>query len=273
MTQIVDIGGRQIGNDLPLAVIAGPCQLQSQDHAQMIAGHMAQVCAAHGAAYIFKASFDKANRTALSGARGVGLDDGLKILASVRAMGIPVLTDIHDAGQAAEAANVVNVLQIPALLCRQTDILLAAGRTGCVINVKKGQFLAPWDMAHVAQKIASTGNNRILLTERGTSFGYNTLVADMRGLKVMADLGYPVIMDATHAVQSPGGLGSSSGGARDMAPVLARAAVAVGVAGVFIETHEAPDTAPSDGPSMVALADMAGVIGQLVAIDHAVKGR
>jgi 2-dehydro-3-deoxyphosphooctonate aldolase (KDO 8-P synthase) len=266
------IGGGLIGNDLPLAVIAGPCQLQSLDHAQLIAGHMAQICAAHGAPYIFKASFDKANRSALAGARGVGLDAGLKILDAVRAQGIAVLTDIHEAAHAAEAAHVVDVLQIPALLCRQTDLLLAAGRTGCAVNIKKGQFLAPWDMAQVAGKVASTGNDRIMLTERGTSFGYNTLVADMRALPIMSGLGYPVIMDATHAVQSPGSLGASSGGAREMAPILARAAVAVGVAGVFLETHEAPDTAPSDGPCMVALADMADLIARLVALDRVVKG-
>lgn len=268
----VSVGGHQIGNHLALAVIAGPCQLQSLDHAQMIAGHMREVCTRAGAPYVFKASFDKANRSSLSGKRGLGIDTGLQILASVRAMGIPVLTDIHDAGQATEAAHVVDVLQIPALLCRQTDLLLAAGQTGCVVNVKKGQFLAPWDMGNVAEKIASTGNHNILLTERGTSFGYNTLVTDMRALPIMAQTGYPVIMDATHAVQSPTSQGGSSGGQREFAPVLARAAVAVGVAGVFIETHEAPDTAPSDGPCMVPLADMAALVAQLVAIDRLVKG-
>jgi 2-dehydro-3-deoxyphosphooctonate aldolase (KDO 8-P synthase) len=268
----VAVGGRQIGNHLPLAIIAGPCQLQSLDHAQMIAGHMFEICKGHGTPYVFKASFDKANRTSLSGARGVGIDAGLAILAAVRAMGIPVLTDIHDGAQAAQAAHVVDILQIPALLCRQTDLLLAAGRTGCAVNVKKGQFMAPWDMAHVADKVASTGNDKIMLTERGTSFGYNTLVTDMRALPIMAGTGYPVIMDATHAVQSPSSNSGSSGGQREFAPVLARAAVAVGVAGVFMETHEAPDTAPSDGPCMVALADMAGLVGQLVAIDRLVKG-
>jgi 2-dehydro-3-deoxyphosphooctonate aldolase (KDO 8-P synthase) len=261
----------QMGNDLPLAVIAGPCQLQSLDHAQMIAGHMAQICAAHGAPYVFKASFDKANRSSIAGARGVGLDAGLQILAAVRAMGVAVMTDIHDPAQAALAAQVVDILQIPALLCRQTDLLLAAGRTGCAVNIKKGQFLAPWDMEHAAAKVAHTGNHRILLTERGTSFGYNNLVADMRALPIMAQTGYPVIMDATHAVQAPGALGSSSGGARALAPALARAAVAVGVAGVFLETHESPDTAPSDGPCMVPLAEMAALIGQLVALDRVVK--
>ncbi len=267
----VAIGAQLLGNHRPLAVIAGPCQLQSLTHAQMIAGHMSEICAQHGTPYIFKASFDKANRSSLSGKRGVGMQAGLDILAAVRAMGIPVLTDIHDVGQAAEAAYVVDVLQIPALLCRQTDLLLAAGRTGCVVNVKKGQFLAPWDIGTVAEKIASTGNEKILLTERGTSFGYNSLVTDMRALPIMAKTGYPVIMDATHAVQTPTSSGNSSGGQREFAPVLARAAVAVGVAGVFIETHEDPDNAPSDGPCMVKLADMAGLIAQLVAIDRLVK--
>jgi 2-dehydro-3-deoxyphosphooctonate aldolase (KDO 8-P synthase) len=268
----VAVGDLTLGNHRPLAVIAGPCQLQSLDHAQMIAGHMSEICAATQTPYIFKASFDKANRSSLSGQRGLGMQAGLDILAAIRAMGIPVLTDIHEAGQAGEAAHVVNVLQIPALLCRQTDLLLAAGRTGCVVNVKKGQFLAPWDMGNVAGKIASTGNENILLTERGTSFGYNSLVTDMRALPIMAQTGYPVIMDATHAVQTPTSQGSSSGGQREFAPVLARAAVAVGVAGVFIETHEAPDTAPSDGPCMVKLSDMAALVGQLVAMDRLVKG-
>ena len=268
----VAVGDLTLGNHRPLAVIAGPCQLQSLDHAQMIAGHMSEICAATQTPYIFKASFDKANRSSLSGQRGLGMQTGLDFLAAIRAMGIPVLTDIHEAGQAAEAAHIVNVLQIPALLCRQTDLLLAAGRTGCAVNVKKGQFLAPWDMGNVAEKIASTGNENILLTERGTSFGYNSLVTDMRALPIMAQTGYPVIMDATHAVQTPTSQGSSSGGQREFAPVLARAAVAVGVAGVFIETHEAPDTAPSDGPCMVKLSDMAALVGQLVAIDRLVKG-
>ncbi len=267
----IAVGGRQIGNHLPLAVIAGPCQVQSADHAQMIAGHMSEICETLGAPYIFKASFDKANRSSLAGARGLGLAAGLQALASVRAMGIAVVTDIHDAGQAAEVAEVADVLQIPALLCRQTDLLLAAGRTGRAVNVKKGQFMAPWDMGNVAQKIASTGNDAIFLTERGTTFGYNSLVTDLRALPIMAQTGYPVIMDATHAVQSPTSNGGSSGGQREFAAVLARAAVAVGVAGVFIETHESPDTAPSDGPCMVPLADMAGLIERLVAIDRLVK--
>lgn len=267
----VTIGGLTVGNDLPLMVIAGPCQLESLDHAQMIAGRMAEACAAVGAQYVFKASYDKANRTSLSGRRGLGIEAGLRVLEAVRAMGMPVLTDVHDAGQAREAATVVDVIQIPAFLCRQTDLLLAAGETGAVVNVKKGQFLAPWDMANVADKVASTGNTRILLTERGASFGYNTLVADMRSLPILARTGYPVIMDATHSVQQPGGLGGASGGQREFAPVMARCAVAIGIAGVFIETHEAPDTAPSDGPNMIPLAEMPAVVESLMAFDRLAK--
>ena len=269
----VKIGGLTVSNDSPLVVIAGPCQLESLDHAQMIAGRMAEACAAAGAQYVFKASYDKANRTSLKGRRGLGIDAGLKVLEAVRAMGMPVLTDIHDAEQARVAAAVVDVIQIPAFLCRQTDLLLAAGETGAVVNIKKGQFLAPWDMANVAEKVASTGNERILLTERGTSFGYNTLVADMRGLPTMMRTGYPVIMDATHSVQQPGGNGSSSGGQREFAPLMARVAVSVGIAGVFIETHEAPDTAPSDGPNMVHLSDMPGLVETLMAFDRLAKAQ
>lgn len=267
----VAIGPLRIGNDQPLLVIAGPCQLESLDHAQMIAGVMAEACAAAGAQYVFKASYDKANRSSLSGRRGMGLAAGLKVLEAVRSSGIPVLTDIHDVAQAREAARVVDVIQIPAFLSRQTDLLLAAGETGAVVNIKKGQFLAPWDMVHVAEKLASTGNERILLTERGASFGYNTLVTDMRSLPIMARTGYPVIMDATHSVQQPGGLGGSSGGQREFAPVMARAAVSLGIAGVFIETHEAPDTAPSDGPNMIALDKMAALVASLMAFDRLAK--
>ncbi len=267
----VQIGGLRVANDLPLLVIAGPCQLESLDHAQMIAGVMAEACQAAGAQYVFKASYDKANRTSLSGRRGMGLDAGLKVLETIRASGIPVLTDIHDAAQAIEAAAVVDVIQIPAFLCRQTDLLLTAGETGAVVNIKKGQFLAPWDMANVAEKVASTGNQNILLTDRGTSFGYNTLVADMRGLPIMARTGYPVIMDATHSVQQPGGMGGSSGGQREFAPVMARAAVSLGVAGVFIETHQAPDTAPSDGPNMIPLHQMPALIASLMGFDRLAK--
>jgi len=268
----VEIAGLTIGNDLPLTVIAGPCQLESADHAQMIAGHMKEVCAAAGAQYIFKASYDKANRSSLSGQRGIGLDAGLKVLSDLRAaLGIPVLTDVHAPDQCDPAASAVDILQIPAFLCRQTDLLIAAGATGAAINVKKGQFLAPWDMAHVVPKIESTGNRRILLTERGTTFGYNTMVADMRALPQMAQTGYPVVMDATHSVQQPGGKGGSSGGQREFAPVMARAAVAVGVAAVFIETHQAPDTAPSDGPNMIPLDQMGDLIQTLMRLDAVAK--
>ena len=267
----VTIGGLTVGNDLPLLVIAGPCQLESLDHAQMIAGAMAEACNAAGAQYVFKASYDKANRTSLKGRRGLGIEAGLQVLAAVRAMGLPVLTDVHDLGQAREAAQIVDVIQIPAFLCRQTDLLLAAGETGAVVNIKKGQFLAPWDMANVADKVASTGNEKILLTERGASFGYNTLVADMRGLPIMMRTGYPVIMDATHSVQQPGGMGGSSGGQREFAPVMARCAVSLGVAGVFIETHEDPDNSPSDGPNMIHLHQMPALIDSLMAFDRLAK--
>ncbi|NTT87419.1 3-deoxy-8-phosphooctulonate synthase [Tabrizicola fusiformis] len=267
----VSIGGLTAGNDRPLLVIAGPCQLESLDHAQMIAGVLAEACAKAGAQYVFKASYDKANRTSLKGKRGMGMEAGLKVLAAVKAMGMPVLTDFHEPEQAAEVASVVDVLQIPALLCRQTDLLLAAGRTGAVVNVKKGQFLDPYGMANVAEKIASTGNEKIMLTERGTTFGYNGLVADMRSLPIMARTGYPVIMDATHAVAFPGGLGDSSGGQREFAPVLARAAVSLGIAGVFLETHQDPDKAPSDGPNMIRLHDMPALIDSLMGFDRLAK--
>jgi 2-dehydro-3-deoxyphosphooctonate aldolase (KDO 8-P synthase) len=268
----VTVGGLTVGNDRPLTLIAGPCQLESLDHAQMIAGTLAEACRAAGAQYIFKASYDKANRTSLKGVRGPGIDAGLKILGEVgRAIGVPVLTDVHDAAQARAAAGVVDVIQIPAFLCRQTDLLLAAGETGAVVNIKKGQFLAPWDMANVAAKVASTGNERILLTERGASFGYNALVADMRSLPTMARTGYPVIMDATHSVQQPGGLGGASGGQREFAPAMARCAVSLGIAGVFIETHEEPDRSPSDGPNMVWLRDMPRLIALLMGFDRLAK--
>ena len=271
MMKDVKIGQLTVGNDQPLLVIAGPCQLESLDHAQMIAGAMRDACKAAGAQYVFKASYDKANRTSLAGRRGLGMDAGLAILAAIRAMGIPVLTDIHDADQARAAAMVVDVIQIPAFLCRQTDLLIAAGETGAVVNIKKGQFLAPWDMANVASKVASTGNDRILLTERGVSFGYNTLVADMRALPTMARTGWPVIMDATHSVQQPGGQGNSSGGQREFAPVMARCAVSLGIAGVFIETHEDPDNAPSDGPNMIPLAQMPALVTSLMEFDRLAK--
>jgi 2-dehydro-3-deoxyphosphooctonate aldolase (KDO 8-P synthase) len=269
---VVDIGPLPVSNDNPLLLIAGPCQLESTDHAQMIAGHMAEVCAAHGAQFVFKGSYDKANRTSVGGKRGLGMDEGLKVMQSVKdSIGCPVLTDIHTAEQCATVAQVCDVLQIPAYLCRQTDLLLAAGETGAVINVKKGQFLAPWDMPNVVAKIESTGNKRILLTERGASFGYNTLVADMRSLPTMARTGYPVVMDATHSVQQPGGQGGSSGGQREFAPVMARAAVSLGIAAVFIETHEDPDNAPSDGPNMIPLDQMDALVKSLMAFDALAK--
>ena len=270
----VSFGGVTCGATQPLTVIAGPCQLETAEHALMIARAMAEACAAAGAQYVFKASYDKANRTSLGGKRGPGIAAGLDILARVSAdIGCPVLTDIHTAEQCAPVAEVVDILQIPAFLSRQTDLLLAAGETGAVVNIKKGQFLAPWDMENVAAKVASTGNTRILLTERGASFGYNTLVADMRSLPIMAQTGYPVVMDATHSVQQPGGRGGSSGGQREFAPVMARAAVAVGVAAVFIETHEAPDSAPSDGPNMVPLADMPALVTTLMQLDRIAKAQ
>lgn len=271
MTQVT-IGDVIIANDRPLTIIAGPCQLESEDHAQMIAGRMKEACQAVGAQYVFKASYDKANRTSLSGKRGLGIDEGLKVLQSVaRANGVPVLTDVHTEAQCAIAAEAVDILQIPAFLCRQTDMLLAAGNTGKVVNVKKGQFLAPWEMGNIVDKIESTGNRRILLTERGTSFGYNTLVADMRSLPQMAATGYPVVMDATHSVQQPGGKGGSSGGQREFAPVMARAAVAIGVAAVFIETHQDPDNAPSDGPNMIYLDQMPDLVASLMKFDALAK--
>jgi 2-dehydro-3-deoxyphosphooctonate aldolase (KDO 8-P synthase) len=268
----VEIGSIAVSNRHPLTLIAGPCQLESLDHALMIAESLARTCAETGTGFIFKSSYDKANRTSVSARRGLGMDEGLSVLAEVKArIGCPVLTDVHLPEHCAPVAEVVDVLQIPAFLSRQTDLLLAAGRTGAAINVKKGQFLAPWDMANVAEKIGSTGNGRILLCERGVSFGYNTLVADMRSLPIMARTGYPVVMDATHSVQQPGGQGSSSGGQREFAPVMARAAVAVGVAAVFIETHEDPDHAPSDGPNMIPLARMPALIADLVAFDRLAK--
>ncbi|MCC6008851.1 MAG: 3-deoxy-8-phosphooctulonate synthase [Rhodobacteraceae bacterium] len=265
-------GGVTIAADAPLTLIAGPCQIETRDHAMMIAERMQEICAAAGAGFVFKASYDKANRTSLSGRRGPGIQEGLRVLDEVRSrLGCPVLTDVHAPADCAPVAEAVDILQIPAFLCRQTDLLLAAGATGAAINVKKGQFLAPWDMPNVAAKIASTGNERVMLCERGTSFGYNALVADMRSLPIMAATGYPVVMDATHAVQQPGGLGGASGGQREFAPVLARAAVALGVAAVFIETHEDPDSAPSDGPNMIPLHRMAGLVTQLMAFDRLAK--
>ena len=272
MIVAVQVANTSIGNDRPLTVIAGPCQAESTEQAIEIARTVKAACDAAGAQYVFKASFDKANRTSLGGPRGLGLDAGLATLDAVKtSLGVPVLTDIHTEAQCAPVAEVADILQIPAFLCRQTDLLLAAGKTGAAINVKKGQFLAPWDMPNVVDKIESTGNTRILLTERGTSFGYNTLVADMRALPQMAKSGYPVVMDATHSVQQPGGHGGSSGGQREFAPVMARAATALGIAAVFIETHPDPDTAPSDGPNMIPLDEMPALIETLMALDAIAK--
>jgi 2-dehydro-3-deoxyphosphooctonate aldolase (KDO 8-P synthase) len=272
--ETVSIGPVQVSNRLPFALIAGPCQAEGVQHSLDIAGTLAELCRARGIGLIFKASYDKANRTSLAGVRGLGMEKGLECLAEVRRhVGCPVLTDVHEPGHCAPVAEVVDVLQIPAFLCRQTDLLLAAGATGRALNIKKGQFLAPWDMANVAAKVASTGNRRIMLCERGTSFGYNTLVSDFRGLPVMARTGWPVIFDATHSVQQPGGLGSASGGQREFAPVLARAAAAVGVAGFFIETHPDPDKAPSDGPNMIPLAQMGALLDTLLEFDRLAKAR
>ena len=268
----VPVGDLVIGNDRPLTIIAGPCQLESQDHAQMIAGVMKEACDAAGAQYVFKASYDKANRTSFSGKRGLGIDQGLKVLQSIgKTIGVPVITDVHSEAQCAIAADAVDIIQIPAFLCRQTDMLLAAGNTGAAINVKKGQFLAPWEMENIVTKIESTGNKRILLTERGTTFGYNTLVVDMRSLPQMAQTGYPVVMDATHSVQQPGGQGGSSGGQREFAPVMARAAAAIGVGAIFMETHQDPDNAPCDGPNMIYLDQMPKLIETLMQFDALAK--
>ena len=268
----VEIGPLTLGNHLPFVLIAGPCQIESHGHALEVATALSEMAHAYGIGLIYKSSYDKANRTSATAARGVGMAKGLEILADVRATtGLPVLTDVHLPDHCAPAAEAVDVLQIPAFLCRQTDLLLAAGETGRPINVKKGQFLAPWDMANVAAKIASTGNYNILLCERGASFGYNTLVTDFRALPILARTGYPVVFDATHSVQQPGGQGTSSGGQREFAPVLARAALAVGVAALFIETHPDPDHAPSDGPNMIALRDMPALIARLKAFDQLAK--
>jgi 2-dehydro-3-deoxyphosphooctonate aldolase (KDO 8-P synthase) len=268
----VTVGNVTFGQDKPFVLISGPCQLENLDHARMLAERLAAICADLGIGYVFKASFDKANRSSLGGARGTGIDEGLTILSKIGGeFGCPTLTDIHDIAQCGPAAQAVDILQIPAFLCRQTDLLLAAGETKAAINVKKGQFLAPWDMQNVADKIASTGNTRILLTERGASFGYNMLVSDMRSLPILATTGYPVVFDATHSVQLPGGLGASSGGQAEFVPPLARAAIAVGVASVFIETHEDPARSPSDGPNMVALDDMPALLKRLKSLDDLTK--
>ncbi len=274
IARTVTIGDVTVANDRPFVLIAGPCQMESREHVLGIAREVAGIAGRLGIPLIFKTSYDKANRTSLSGRRGIGLERSLPIFAEIReTFGCPVLTDVHDAAQCGPVAEAVDVLQIPAFLCRQTDLLLAAGETGRAVNIKKGQFLAPWDMRNVAAKIASTGNERILLTERGVSFGYNTLVSDMRALPVMAQSGWPVVFDATHSVQQPGGQGDASGGQREFVPVLARAAMAVGVAAVFIETHDDPDNAPSDGPNMVRLDDLPGLLETLLAFDRVAKAR
>ena len=270
--QVVSLGNVRFGNDLPLTLIAGPCQMESRVHAFDMAGTLKDICERVGIGLVYKTSFDKANRTSLSARRGVGLADALPVFADLGAeLDLPVLTDVHEPDQCTELAEVVDILQIPAYLCRQTDLLVAAAKTGRVVNVKKGQFLAPWDMANVLAKIVGSGNANVLLTERGASFGYNTLVSDMRALPVMAATGAPVIFDATHSVQQPGGQGTSSGGERQFVPVLARAAVAVGVAGVFIETHQDPDNAPSDGPTMLPLTEMESLLEKLIAFDRLTK--
>jgi 2-dehydro-3-deoxyphosphooctonate aldolase (KDO 8-P synthase) len=265
---VVSVGNVKFGNDLPISIIAGPCQLESRAHALEVASALKEIALRLGIGLVFKTSFDKANRTSGSAARGVGLEQALPVFAEIRSsLGLPVLTDVHEAAQCAEAAQAVDVLQIPAFLCRQTDLLLAAAATGKAVNVKKGQFLAPWEMTNVVAKIAGGGNPNVMLTERGASFGYNTLVSDMRALPIMAQTGAPVIFDATHSVQQPGGKGASSGGQREFVPVLARAAVAVGVAGVFIETHPDPDSAPSDGPNMVPLREFEALVKTLMEFD------
>ena len=268
----IKVANLTVGNDLPVTIIAGPCQLESADHAQMIAGTMKEACAAAGARYVFKGSFDKANRTSVNAAPALGLEKGLQALQSVKdTIGVPVTTDVHEKEQCGPVSEVCDILQIPAFLCRQTALLKAAGNTGAVVSVKKGQFLAPWDMPNVAAKIESTGNDNIMLIERGASFGYNRLVVDMQSLPEMARTGYPVIMDATHTVAQPGGLGGASGGQREFAPVMARSAVAVGVAGVFMETHQDPDNAPCDGPNMIYLEQMPKLIETLMDFDRLAK--
>jgi 2-dehydro-3-deoxyphosphooctonate aldolase (KDO 8-P synthase) len=268
----VTVGDVRFGNHLPITLIAGPCQMESREHAFEIAGSLKQICAGLGIGLVYKSSFDKANRTSLGGKRGIGLDKAMTVFADIKAeLGLPVITDVHTEEQCATVAEVVDILQIPAFLCRQTDLLIAAARTGKVINVKKGQFLAPWDMKNVLAKVTESGNANVLLTERGASFGYNTLVSDMRSLPIMAAMGAPVVFDATHSVQQPGGQGGASGGQREFVETLSRAAVAVGVAGLFIETHEDPDNAPSDGPNMVPLGEMPRLLETLMAFDAVAK--
>ena len=271
-SNVINIGDIPVGGNNPLTFILGPCQLENRDHAMFMAEKITKLCAPSSSNFIFKSSFDKANRSSIESARGVGIEEGLRILEEIKlTFNCPVITDIHTVSQCVTASEVVDVLQIPAFLSRQTDLLIAAGETGKPINVKKGQFLAPWEMTNVAEKIASTGNKKILLCERGTSFGYNTLVNDFRGLEIMAETGYPVVFDATHSVQQPGGRGNTSGGERKFVAALARAACAVGVAAVFIETHQEPDNAPCDGPNMIDVADLQKLIEKLRVIDELSK--
>ncbi len=268
----VSIGNFKVGNDLPLAIIAGPCQMESEGHALEMAGKLVEITSKLGMGLVYKTSFDKANRSSINTPRGLGIEKGLAVFEKIqKEFDIPVLTDVHEASQCAEVGSVVDVIQIPAFLCRQTDLLVAAAKTGRVVNVKKGQFLAPWDMKNVADKLVQSGNSNVLLTDRGTSFGYNTLVSDMRGLPTMAETGFPIVFDATHSVQQPGGQGTTSGGQREFVPVLARAAVAVGVAMVFMETHQDPDNAPSDGPNMVPIHEMEALLTRLSAFDRLAK--
>ncbi|MGN7438435.1 MAG: 3-deoxy-8-phosphooctulonate synthase [Alcanivorax sp.] len=270
--KVIKVDQLEIANDRPITIIAGPCQMESKDHAFEMCGALKQLAQNMGVQFIYKTSYDKANRTSLSGKRGLGIDKGLQVFEELRDhFGVPVITDVHTEEQCKIAAEVVDVLQIPAFLCRQTDLLVAAAKTGKAVNIKKGQFLAPWDMQNVAKKVSESGNENIMLCERGASFGYNTLVSDMRSIPIMQQTGYPVIYDATHSVQQPGGLGGASGGDRTMVPVLARAAVAVGVAGLFIETHQDPDNAPSDGPNMVKLSELPEILEMLVSFDKVAK--
>ena len=268
----INIGSFKVSNNLPFFLIAGPCSIEGNVHAIDHAGKINEICKSLNINFVFKSSFDKANRSSSQSSRGIGIDKGLEILSNVKKeINVPIITDVHESSQCNEVGSVVDIIQIPAFLCRQTDLLIAAGKTKKIINVKKGQFLAPWDMANVIEKIYKTGNNNILLTERGTSFGYNTLVSDMRAIPQMTNFGYPVIFDATHSVQQPGGLGLTSGGQREFVPILSRAAVAIGVAGLFVEVHENPDLAPSDGPNMIKLSELKDLISKLVEIDRIIK--
>jgi 2-dehydro-3-deoxyphosphooctonate aldolase (KDO 8-P synthase) len=268
----IKINNFNVSNDLPFFLIAGPCSIESKDHAIDHAGKINEICKQLNLNFVYKSSFDKANRSSSLSSRGVGIDQGLKILSDVKkTFGIPLITDVHESYQCKDVANVVDIIQIPAFLCRQTDLLYAAAETNKIINVKKGQFLAPWDMKNVLNKIVDYGNNQVLLTERGTSFGYNTLVSDMRAIPQMSQFGYPIIFDATHSVQQPGGMGITSGGQREFVPVLARAAISIGVSGLFVEVHENPDDAPSDGPNMLKISELSALLSKLIQLDKLVK--